>query len=102
MDSATKSTTSVISLETNMQDTSDELTEETVEMYQEFYRMAMNKCMQNHSGVAVAGTMIGIALRLYRTAMDDTSYTDLMSYIFENHDLIEPFTIDEFASPTVH
>jgi peptide deformylase len=85
-----------------VEDTSDQLTEDTIEMYQQFYRMAMDKLGESHSGVAVAGTMIGIALRLYRTAMDDTEYTSMMSYIFENHDLIEPFTVDEFESPTVH
>ena len=85
-----------------MEDTSDQLTEETIEMYQEFYRMAMDKCSQNHSGVAVAGTMIGIALRLYRTAMDNGEYNAMMTYIFENTDLIEPFTTLEFESPTVH
>ena len=85
-----------------MKDTSNQLTEETIEMYQEFYRMAMDKCSQNHSGVSVAGTMIGIALRLYRTAMTDSDYESMMCYIFENIDLIEPFTVDEFASPTIH
>jgi peptide deformylase len=84
-------------------DSIDSLSEETIEMYHEFYRMAMTKCSNgDHSGVAVAGTMIGIALRLYRTAMDDSEYAQMMGYLFENVDLIEPYKLGEFESATVH
>ena len=84
------------------EDDSDDLTEETMKMYQEFYDMAIQKLYDDHSGVAVAGTMIGIAMRLYRTALDDQAYADMMDYIITNSDLIEPFSNAEFESPTIH
>jgi hypothetical protein len=46
--------------------------------------------------------MIGLAMRLYRTALDDKDYMQMMEYITTNHDLIEPFSLMEFESPTVH
>ena len=83
-------------------ETSDnELREQTFELYQEFFSMLMNKCA-THSSIAVAGTMIGLAMRLYRTALDDKEYMQMMEYITTNHDLIEPFSLMEFESPTIH
>ena len=81
---------------------SNELTEETIQLYNDFYDMAIQKLYNDHSGVAVAGTMIGIAMRLYRTALDDQEYIKMMDYILTNYDLIEPYTNAEFESPTIH
>lgn len=89
--------------ESSMKDkTSDsELCEHTLELYNEFLGMLMTKCT-THSSIAVAGTMIGLAMRLYRTALDDQEYVQMMEYITSNLDLIEPFSLMEFESPTVH
>ena len=65
------------------------------------FAMIMEKC-NTHSSIAVAGTMIGLAMRLYRTALDENDYTNMMDYIMNNLDLIEPFSLLEFESPTVH
>jgi len=75
--------------------------EQTIQLYQEMFRMVMDKC-QTHSGVAVAGTMIGLAMRLYRTALSEQDYLNMMEYITTNLDLIEPFSVTEFESPTIH
>lgn len=82
-------------------DNSSELNDETMELYQEMFRMLMDKCT-THSSIAVAGTMIGLAMRLYRTALDDNDYNQMMDYITTNQDLIEPFSLLEFESPTIH
>ena len=79
----------------------EELEEQTMQLYQEMFSMVMEKCT-THSSIAVAGTMIGLAMRLYRTALDDNDYMQMMEYITTNHDLIEPFSLMEFESPTVH
>lgn len=79
----------------------EELEEQTMELYQEMFSMVLEKCT-THSSIAVAGTMIGLAMRLYRTALDDNDYMQMMEYITTNHDLIEPFSLMEFESPTVH
>ncbi len=79
----------------------EELDEQTAALYQEMFRMVMDKCT-THSSIAVAGTMIGLAMRLYRTALDENDYNDMMEYITTNLDLIEPFSLSEFESPTVH
>ena len=78
-----------------------QLSEQTLELYQEMFAMIMEKC-NTHSSIAVAGTMIGLAMRLYRTALDENDYTNMMDYIMNNLDLIEPFSLLEFESPTVH
>ena len=83
------------------EDSNEELEEQTMELYQEMFSMVMEKCT-THSSIAVAGTMIGLAMRLYRTALDDVGYTNMMEYITTNQDLIEPFSLMEFESPTVH
>jgi len=41
-------------------------------------------------------------MRLYRTTLDDQAYANMMEYIATNTDLIEPFSLMEFESPTVH
>tara|TARA_R100000951_G_scaffold88852_2_gene76977 strand:+ start:1591 stop:1848 length:258 start_codon:yes stop_codon:yes gene_type:complete len=78
-----------------------QLDEEIMQLYQEMFRMIIDKCT-SHSSIAVAGTMIGLAMRLYRTALDDNDYNQMMDYISTNTDLIEPFSLLEFESPTVH
>lgn len=82
-------------------DSNEELEEKTLELYQEMFSMIMEKCSE-HSSIAVAGTMIGLAMRLYRTALDDNDYNQMMEYITTNQDLIEPFSLMEFESPTIH
>ena len=77
------------------------LDEQTMQLYQDMFSMLMEKCT-SHSSIAVAGTMIGLAMRLYRTALDDNDYNNMMDYITTNQDLIEPFSLMEFESPTVH
>jgi hypothetical protein len=79
----------------------EELENQTVELYHEMFRMVMDKC-QTHAPIAVAGTMVGLAMRLYRTTLDDQAYANMMEYIATNTDLIEPFSLMEFESPTVH
>ena len=79
----------------------EELEEQTLELYQEMFNMVMEQCT-THSSIAVAGTMIGLAMRLYRTALDDNDYNQMMDYIATNQDLIEPFSLMEFESPTIH
>ena len=77
------------------------LDERTMELYQEFFQQMLHKCTE-HSTMAVAGTMIGLAMRLYRTSLSDIEYNEMMDYITTNQDLIEPFSLMEFESPTVH
>lgn len=79
----------------------EELQEQTLQLYQEMFTIVMDKCT-THSSVAVAGTMIGLAMRLYRTALNEDDYISMMEYISTNHDLIEPFSLMEFESPTIH
>lgn len=79
----------------------EDMAQQTLELYQEMFSMVMEKC-QTHNQVAVAGTMIGLAMRLYRTILDDKDYNGMMDYITTNQDLIEPFTLMEFESPTIH
>ena len=90
-----------MSEDSNEENVSEELVEETLQLYQEMFSMIMEKCT-THSSIAVAGTMIGLAMRLYRTALDDTDYNQMMEYITTNLDLIEPFSLTEFESPTIH
>ena len=83
------------------QQSNNELDEEVLEMYQDMFRMMLDKCTHQNE-VAVAGTMIGLAMRLYRTVLSDEDYNQMMDYITTNQDLIEPFSLMEFESPTVH
>ena len=71
------------------------------ELYKDVYNLAVEKC-ETHSGVAVASTMIGIAMRLYRTALTDTEYMNMMEFIVNNAEEVEPYITSEYTSSSIH
>ena len=78
-----------------------EFEERTKNLYDEFFSLVNDK-VTTHTGIEIAGTMIGIAMRLYRTALDDYEYNNIIDYVYASKDSIDPFPIAELVSTSIH
>lgn len=82
-------------------DDSDYITDYT-DLYNKFFQLAVRSC-SDHTGVAVASTMIGIAMRLYRTSLTEEEFERIMSHILSTTDEVRSFTASDFqGSRTLH
>jgi len=90
-------------LENNLssQDWDEELVKTYEDLYNDVYNLAVEKC-ETHSGTAVASTMIGIAMRLFRTALSDTEYMNMMEFIVNNAEEVKPYITSEYTSSSIH
>ena len=71
-------------------------------LYNQFFELAVKSC-NDHTGVAVASTMIGIAMRLYRTSLTEDDFQKIMSHVLLSSDEVQPYSTLDFAgSGTLH
>jgi len=70
-------------------------------LYDSIFNLAVKSC-SDYTGVAVASTMMGIAMRLYRTSLTDDDFTTIMSRVLLSVDQVRPFTSKDFGTPTLH
>lgn len=84
------------------EDPEDYLPSDYVSLYNQFFALAVKSC-SDHTGVAVASTMIGIAMRLYRTSLTDEDFERIMSHVLMTTDEVLPYTTVDFAGTgTLH
>jgi hypothetical protein len=80
----------------------DYLPSDYMELYNQFFALAVRSC-SDHTGVAVASTMIGIAMRLYRTSLTDDDFDKIISHVLMTCSEVQPYTTLDFAgSGTLH
>ena len=69
--------------------------EEAEKVYKMFFEDAMHLLNEHQIPVElVAGTMVAIAQRLYKTHLSDADYKDLMKEIMDHPD-VEPYGMDK-------
>jgi len=82
-------------------DESDHITDYTG-LYNKFFQLAVRSC-SDYTGTAVASTMIGIAMRLYKTSMTEEDFERIMSHILTTTDEVRSYTASDFqGSQTLH
>jgi len=66
--------------------------DDTIKIYEEFYEHAMH-LLNDHqqSPELVAGTMMAIAQRIYKTQLDDDEYEEMMEVIKDAP--VKPYTL---------
>lgn len=85
-----------------LDDPEDYIPTDYVSLYNQFFALAVRSC-NDHTGVAVASTMIGIAMRLYRTSLADEDFEKIMSHVLMTSDEVQPYTTLDFAGTgTLH
>ena len=71
------------------------MSDDTRQVYDEFFEHAMHLLNDHQFSVElVAGTMIAIAQRLYKTHLRDTEYRLLMNEILD-HAGVEPYDVEK-------
>ena len=71
------------------------MSDDTRQVYDEFFEHAMHLLNDHQFSVElVAGTMIAIAQRLYKTHLSDTAYRLLMNEILD-HAGVEPYDVEK-------
>ena len=71
------------------------MSDDTRQVYDEFFEHAMHLLNDHQFSVElVAGTMIAIAQRLYKTHLSDTEYRLLMNEILD-HAGVEPYNVEK-------
>ena len=71
------------------------------QFYNKMFELAMDGC-ERHNGTVVASTMMGIAMRIYRTTLNDRDYYKVMEYLMNSVDAVEPYTEEDLGNPTIH
>ena len=84
-----------------MSDTDPKTMTDYQTLYDNIFNLAVKSC-SDHTGVAVASTMMGIAMRLYRTALTDEEFTAIISRVMLSVEEVRPYTSKEFGAPTLH
>ena len=77
-----------------MKDKSKELQD----IYNKIFDQAV-KHMKKHEPQMVAGTLMAIAIRLYRTSLSDDGFSQMLQTILDSEDEIRPYGDDK---ETVH
>lgn len=84
------------------EDPEDFIPSDYVSLYNEFFALAVKSC-GDHTGIAVASTMIGIAMRLYRTSLTDEDFQNIISHVLTTTDEVQPYTTFDFqGTETLH
>ena len=61
------------------------------ELYDTFFKLALQEITQGANPSEVCGVMVAIASRMYRTTMNDEDFQRMMEAIAESADKIEPY-----------
>ena len=84
------------------EDPEDFIPSDYVSLYNQFFALAVRSC-SDYTGVAVASTMIGIAMRLYRTSLTEEDFQNIISHVLMPTDEVQPFTTFDFqGTETLH
>jgi len=62
-------------------------------IYDEFFQLMAKLCV-THEPQMVTGTMMAIALRLYKTTLTPEDFTKMIETIYNTAEYIEPFDMD--------
>lgn len=63
---------------------------ELQQVYDEFFQLLARMCME-HNPQMVTGTMMALALRLYRTTLSPEDFKKMIQTVYDTADSIEPF-----------
>ncbi len=63
---------------------------ELQQVYDEFFQVLARMCME-HSAQMVTGTMMALALRLYKTTLAPEDFKKMIQTVYDTADSIEPF-----------
>ena len=64
------------------------------ELYDTFFKLALQEITQGANPSEVCGVMVAIASRMYRTTMNDEDFQKMMETIAESADKIQPYEFD--------
>jgi predicted unusual protein kinase regulating ubiquinone biosynthesis (AarF/ABC1/UbiB family) len=68
-------------------------------IYDEFFQLMAKLCV-THEPQMVTGTMMAIALRLYKTTLTPEDFTKMIQTIHNTAEYIEPFDMDSIKPNT--
>jgi hypothetical protein len=69
------------------------------DIYDEFFQLMAKLCV-THEPQMVTGTMMAIALRLYKTTLTPEDFTKMIETIHRTAEHIEPFDMDSIKPNT--
>jgi hypothetical protein len=64
------------------------------ELYDSFFNLTLEEITRGANPNAVAGVMVAIASRMYRTSMNDEDFQRMMEAISDSADKIQPYEFD--------
>ena len=70
---------------------------ELQDIYNKIFRQSVNH-MKKYEPQMVAGTLMAIAIRLYKTELSDDGFSEMLQTILDSEDRIEPY----FDKDTLH
>ena len=68
-------------------------------IYDEFFQLMAKLCV-THEPQMVTGTMMAIALRLYKTTLTPEDFTKMIETVHRTAEHIEPFDMDSIKTNT--
>jgi len=68
-------------------------------IYDEFFQLMAKLCV-THEPQMVTGTMMAIALRLYKTTLTPEDFTKMIETVHRTAEYIEPFDMDSIKPNT--
>ena len=72
--------------------------EELKDIYNKVFKQTI-KHMKKHEPQMVAGTLMAIAIRLYKTDLTDDGFKEMLQTVLDSEDIIKPYFDDE---ETIH
>ena len=72
--------------------------EELQEIYNKIFKQTVRH-MQKYEPQMVAGTLMAIAIRLYRTSLSDDGFSQMLQTVLDSEDEIRPYGNDK---DTIH
>ncbi|NBR26294.1 MAG: hypothetical protein EBU08_21415 [Micrococcales bacterium] len=76
-------------------DEDNKAVEQMTQMYDNLYQMMGTWLSQDNEPLAVAAVLLATALRVYRTSLTDEDYDQMMDYLSDTRENIEPFPTPE-------
>ena len=67
---------------------------ELQEVYNKIFEQSI-KHMKKHEPQMVAGTLMAIAIRLYRTSLSDDGFSQMLQTVLDSEDGIRPYNDDK-------
>jgi len=77
----------------------DKEAKELQDIYNKIFEQAVQH-MKKHEPQMVAGTLMAIAIRLYRTSLSDDGFSEMLQTILDSEKDIKPYFDDE--GETIH